>query len=411
VFKTNATSFIFDESNGGNIIFSQSNTAKLTLDTSGNLGLGVTPSAWNLSGLQALQIKNASLSGYLNNSYLSANTYYSGGWNYIATAVASQYVQTNGQHQFFNAASGTAGTAITFTQAMTLDANSNLQLGTTSNLGNSSKLSVQVDGTYGAVAFARNTDNSFPVATDYYKSRGSAASPTAVQNGDGVYQLRSVPYQGSAYTYLLSMAVEIDGTFTSGQNPPTRILWHTNAANGSATERARIPSTGGIQSVNSISVGNATPSTSGAGITFPATQSASTDANTLDDYEEGTWTPTVIGSTTAGTATYSVQNGRYTKIGRLVQFEMYCSWGSGTGTGNLKFAGLPFTSANSLTYPAVCISYPQNIALTSLNVAVANISNNATTIEIQQYPVGGGGVTAVAYDIFAELILTGSYTV
>ena len=40
-----------------------------------------------------------------------------------------------------------------------------------------------------------------------------------------------------------------------------------------------------------ISVGNATPAASGAGVTFPATQSASSDANTLDDYEEGTWTP------------------------------------------------------------------------------------------------------------------------
>ena len=48
--------------------------------------------------------------------------------------------------------------------------------------------------------------------------------------------------------------------------------------------------------VTTIGVGNATPSASGAGITFPATQSASTDANTLDDYEEGTWTPTIAAS-------------------------------------------------------------------------------------------------------------------
>jgi len=54
----------------------------------------------------------------------------------------------------------------------------------------------------------------------------------------------------------------------------------------------------GIQILNCLGVGNATPSTSGAGITFPATQSASTDANTLDDYEEGTWTPVVVGSST-----------------------------------------------------------------------------------------------------------------
>ena len=58
---------------------------------------------------------------------------------------------------------------------------------------------------------------------------------------------------------------------------------------------------------------------SGTGITFPATQDPSTDANTLDDYEEGTWTPTLTGSTgSAGGYTATIENGRYVKIGQLV---------------------------------------------------------------------------------------------
>jgi hypothetical protein len=109
-------------------------------------------------------------------------------------------------------------------------------------------------------------------------------------------------------------------------------------------ERARIPSTGGIQSVNSISVGNATPTTSGAGITFPATQSASSDANTLDDYEEGSFTPTFTGATVVGTPTYAF---KYTKIGRFVSFTLYItsttSFASGSRTG--CFFSLPFTSS------------------------------------------------------------------
>jgi hypothetical protein len=68
-----------------------------------------------------------------------------------------------------------------------------------------------------------------------------------------------------------------------------------------------------------IGIGGATPTTSGTGITFPATQVASANANTLDDYEEGTWTPTYVASTTDFTSiTYQAQNGTYTKIGRLV---------------------------------------------------------------------------------------------
>ena len=90
-----------------------------------------------------------------------------------------------------------------------------------------------------------------------------------------------------------------------------------------------------------IGVGGATPAASGAGITFPAAVSASSDANTLDDYEEGTWTPNV-----GGNATYTNQVGRYVKIGSQVTV-----WGEmiinvlGTGS-NADISGLPFTSAN-----------------------------------------------------------------
>ena len=105
--------------------------------------------------------------------------------------------------------------------------------------------------------------------------------------------------------------------------------------------------TGTLKTVSTISVGNATPSTSGAGITFPATQSASSNANTLDDYEEGTWTPTVAGSTTAGSVAYSYQNGYYTKIGRLVYvwFDLEVSSFSG-GAGGLTITSFPFSAAN-----------------------------------------------------------------
>jgi hypothetical protein len=90
----------------------------------------------------------------------------------------------------------------------------------------------------------------------------------------------------------------------------------------------------------------------GGQITFPATQSASSDANTLDDYEEGTWTPTVAGDTTAGSYTYSTQSGAYTKIGRVVtaHFTLTGITTSSAGSGSIKIAGLPFTSAGSGAY-------------------------------------------------------------
>jgi hypothetical protein len=103
------------------------------------------------------------------------------------------------------------------------------------------------------------------------------------------------------------------------------------------------------QAATTIGVGNATPSTSGAGITFPATQSPSTNANTLDDYEEGTFT---VGWTSTGnTFTPHTTTGYYTKIGRLVTVT-YLAYMAGAPTipnpsNAVTFTGLPFTSAST----------------------------------------------------------------
>jgi len=73
---------------------------------------------------------------------------------------------------------------------------------------------------------------------------------------------------------------------------------------------------------------------------FPATQNASSDVNTLDDYEEGTWTPSL-----GGTTTYTTRSGNYTKIGRLVFFECRLVINLiGTGS-TFDISGLPFTAS------------------------------------------------------------------
>jgi len=104
-----------------------------TFDASGNLGLGVTPSAWASSSYAFQLGPRASLYGRGGLTVL-ANNYYDNGTNsiYIATGTASDYYQTAGTHVWRTAASGTAGNAISFTQAMTLDASGRLGIGTTS---------------------------------------------------------------------------------------------------------------------------------------------------------------------------------------------------------------------------------------------------------------------------------------
>ena len=119
---------------GSLLLQTNGTTTQATLDTSGNLGLGVTPNG-SLSGYKIFEIGSAGnqLFSAANDLFLSTNAYYSSGWKYGTSNYASQYEQTAGKHQWFTAASGTAGNAITFTQAMTLDASGNLLVGTTTS--------------------------------------------------------------------------------------------------------------------------------------------------------------------------------------------------------------------------------------------------------------------------------------
>lgn len=91
-----------------------------------------------------------------------------------------------------------------------------------------------------------------------------------------------------------------------------------------------------------------TPATSGTGITFPATQSASTDANTLDDYEEGTWTPQLLSDAT-GASNYTTQVGYYRKIGGQVTVWFAVSASTIPAGTYLRINGLPFSVASSGT--------------------------------------------------------------
>jgi hypothetical protein len=111
-------------------------TERMRIDASGNLGLGVTPSAWSVIG-PALTVGNASVASYSSGtahfSYLYNNAYYNGSNDiYRSTGPAALFQLNENSFRWFTAPSGTAGNAITFTQAMTLDAAGDLGIGTTS---------------------------------------------------------------------------------------------------------------------------------------------------------------------------------------------------------------------------------------------------------------------------------------
>ena len=96
-----------------------------------------------------------------------------------------------------------------------------------------------------------------------------------------------------------------------------------------------------------VGTGDIVFSTAGKGICLGVT--SNTDANTLDDYEEGTWTPDFQGTGgSAGASATSAGQATYTKIGRLVTFQADCAWtNQGSWTGNAVLTGLPFAAVGN----------------------------------------------------------------
>ena len=148
----------------------------------------------------------------------------------------------------------------------------------------------------------------------------------------------------------------------------------------------------------------------GTGITFPATQSASSNANTLDDYEEGTWTP-VAARFTGGniTAVYGGSNvGKYTKIGRIVILE--CSLDitsvSSQGSSLSQIKGLPFTPASSYLGNGAVF---QNTAVTTLNIVSGATNSGDNCIYLHE---SGNSATLASFDWKAgALTITISYSI
>jgi len=132
--------------------FVTNNSVKATLDSSGNLGLGVTPSAWG-SAYKALQVSTGgSYAASSNAAFWYSNAYNdNANWRYVTSTNASGYTQFGGVHSWHTAPSGTAGDAISFSQVMTLDASGNLGVGTTSDQG----AKVAADASSGNAVWAR----------------------------------------------------------------------------------------------------------------------------------------------------------------------------------------------------------------------------------------------------------------
>ena len=147
----------------------------------------------------------------------------------------------------------------------------------------------------------------------------------------------------------LTSSGAISGTIiTASSSGAPLIVNSTNSNNNKVifqNNGSAVSHLGGLS--NGVVFGNAGDSLGrldGDGLKF-GTDTAAT--NGLDDYETGTWVPRIEGVSSAGTATYAQQVGRYTKVGNLVTIVGYLSWSSHTGTGSMIMRGLPYTTTQS----------------------------------------------------------------
>lgn len=129
-------------------------------------------------------------------------------------------------------------------------------------------------------------------------------------------------------------------------------------------------------------------------------------------YEPGTFTPSVAGSSTAGTYNYTFRQGSYMKIGNKVSCDIFLNWttSGADGTGNMIITGLPFTSSAS-QFTAGTIGYITNVGLTASNYAMAYVPSSSANIEVVQSAVGGGANASVPIDHNGGIIINVCYRV
>jgi len=179
-------------------------TSRLLIDSSGNVGVGVTPSTWS-GTFKMIETLGGSFGTNSNGAlYIPQNATFNSGWLYKNTLAASYYTQTGGAHQFFNAPSGTAGNAITFTQAMTLDATGNLLVGTTGVAGR-----LQVAGSAaGSGVFSVNSDTTRVDVQSYNKplAINRAGNNVTICEGGGNVGVGNVTSFGTSAAAVIAIA-------------------------------------------------------------------------------------------------------------------------------------------------------------------------------------------------------------
>lgn len=333
-----------------------------------NIAVGITPNTWS-SLWKGGQFGRLTLVNTSTDSLVGHNFYNDGSYRFVANDFASYYDQVGGGHIWGSSVtSGIAGNVITWTTLATL---SSAGFG----LGVTPAYAFHLRSANAPIAMIHSTNASGPyvIFQNSTGNFGDIGSELAITGG------------GSAGNLALNARTTGSLAFCISDSVKARLL---------------------LGGAFVLSGGNS--SANGTGITFPSAQSASTDANTLDDYEEGTWTGTLRGLTSDPTVTVTA-TGQYTKIGRKVTVRISFEGVTNTGaSGDCFINGLPFANGNvrtpgsagsyaAMTYTGTLISL---IDGSSTNINFIDSRSNAAWAGAAHYPGSGRTICAeVTYNV------------
>lgn len=394
----------------GNVILGDA--ASDTVRVNGPLGVRATPQTY-----YGIALGNASeITGDASPRGISSSAIYSSDSTGLVSAVFGQVRSAAASFTMANAVGIRAGDAVE---------------GAGSTITNQHGFYVddQTQGTnnYGITSAVSSGTNKWNIyasgtAANYFAGNvGIGATPSAWSSGYKVMQIgaQGVYASGSNIThvatnYYRSAALAdtyISSDFASKYTQEGLTHKWYSAPSGTAGNTITFTQVLAVEKDKSVALQGATSQT-GAGITFPATQSASSDANTLDDYEEGTFTPSIaFGGASVG-VTYSDQNGDYTKIGNCVFFRLYIALSAkGSSTGFATISGLPFTSsATASTFSAMSIR--ANSLSGTINSVVGSVAQSETKVDLHSFSAGAvAGLTESSFGNTSSVMVSGHYKI
>jgi hypothetical protein len=335
---------------------------RMRIDSSGMLGLGITPAQTSGIAMEFGGSANNNAINFLNSGncqgWITSNAYYNGtNWlrKYASGTTCTAYTANDqGSHVWRYAAASTAGSTISWSEAMRIDTSGNVGIGVTPSAWRTINKALQV-GTNTCIANIDATTNSgMDFGTNFYAD------------------------SGGSFRYIIN-------SYSSRYRQ--QVGTHSFSSAGSGTAGGAITYTSLLEfGIGTTVALQGATSQSGTGITFPATQSASSNANTLDDYEEGTWTP--VDGSGAGIS-FTNATGKYTKIGRMVIAQASVDYPSTASGSSAIISGLPFSTTTDAggfcMYSTTTFGFVMRNQSNSTNILITNVTNPSLAITNSQF--------------------------